>query len=44
MTRYQKYLSIYNRAKKMNIIHTDKISALMDIESADIKFHLKLND
>ena len=42
--RYQKYVEISKRAENENIYSGERISLLMDIESADQKFHLRLDD
>ena len=42
--RYQKYVEIANRAENENLYSGERISLLMDIESADQKFHLRLDD
>jgi hypothetical protein len=42
--RYEKYIEIAERAEKEGLYHGDRIHLLMDIESADVKFNLKLND
>lgn len=38
------YLRICERAEKMGICRGQRIDALMDVESADIKFNLRLGD
>ena len=40
----KKYVEICNRAGGMGIIQGDRIDALMDIERADKKFNLRLDD
>ena len=42
--RYQKYVEIAKRAENEGIYSGERISLLMDIESADQKFHLRLDD
>ena len=42
--RYKKYAAIIQRAKEEGLHVNDKLSVLMDIESADQKFHLRLDD
>ena len=42
--RNRKYGAICARAKAMGIMQGDAISAIMDIESADRKFNLRLDD
>lgn len=42
--RTQKYLKICERAGKLGIISDDITGALMDIESADFKFNMKLDE
>lgn len=42
--RHSKYASICARAKAMGIVWGDAIGALMDIESADKKFNLRLDE
>lgn len=42
--RHEKYMQIIERAKKMGITREDSMSHLMDIESADIKFNLRLEE
>lgn len=42
--RTQKYIEIIDRATKIGIVVYDRLSALMDIESADNKFNLRLDD
>lgn len=39
-----KYGEICDRAEKMGLIKGSRLSALMDIESADKKFNLRLDD
>ena len=41
--RYEKYMQICNRAEHMGMV-VDKLSLLMDIESADKKFSLRLDE
>ena len=41
---YLKYVEICERAEKLGICKNDRMSALMDIESADRKFRLRLED
>ena len=42
--RYQKYVEIAKRAENEGLYNKERISLLMDIESADQKFHLRLDD
>lgn len=42
--RYQKYVEIAKRAENEDLYNGERISLLMDIESADQKFHLRLDD
>lgn len=42
--RFLKYVEICERAEKLGICNSDRIEMLMDIESADRKFHLRLDD
>lgn len=42
--RNKKYASICARAKAMGIMRGDVVGALMDMESADKKFNLRLDD
>ena len=42
--RYQKYVEIAKRAENEGFYSGERISLLMDIESADQKFHLRLDD
>lgn len=42
--RYLKYVAICERAERMGIRQGNRMSALMDIESADKKFNLRLDD
>ena len=42
--RYQKYVEIAKRAENEGLYSGERISLLMDIESADQKFHLRLDD
>lgn len=44
LKKFFKYVEICNRAGGMGIIQGDRIDALMDIESADMVFHLKLDE
>lgn len=40
----QKYVEICKRAEKMGIEQGDRMDAIMDIESADKKFNLRLDE
>ena len=42
--RYKKYVKIAERAEKEGFYHGDRLNLLMDIESADLKFNLRLDD
>lgn len=42
--RYEKYVAIAERAKNDGLYNGDRMSLLMDIESADKKFNLRLDD
>ena len=42
--RYLKYVKICERAERMKIDTGDRMGALMDIESADKKFNMRLDD
>ena len=42
--RYEKYVTIAERAENEGIYNGDRMSLLMDIESADKKFNLRLDD
>lgn len=42
--RYQKYVEIAKRAENEGLYSGERISLLMDIESADHIFHLRLDD
>ena len=42
--RYEKYVAIAKRAEKENLYNSKRIGLLMDIESADQKFNLRLDD
>ena len=44
MERYKKYVKIAERAEKEDLYNGDRQSLLMDIESADLKFNLRLDD
>ena len=41
--RYKKYAAIIQRAKEEGLHVNDKLSVLMDIESADRKFNIRLD-
>lgn len=42
--RSSKYMAIVLRAKKEELFNGDVLSLLMDIESADLKFNLRLDE
>ena len=42
--RYLKYVEICERAERMKIDTGDRMGALMDIESADKKFNMRLDE
>ena len=42
--RYLKYAKICERAEKMKISTSERVSAMMDVESADKKFNMRLDD
>ena len=42
--RYEKYVAIAERAENEGLYGEDRASLLMDIESADKKFNLRLDD
>lgn len=42
--RYKKYVEIAKRAENEGVYKGERINLLMDIESADQKFNLKLDD
>lgn len=42
--KYKLYNELYDRAKKMGKADMDKTSHIMDIESADKKFNLRLEE
>ena len=42
--RYEKYVEIAKRAENEGIYKGERISLLMDIESADLQFNLRLDD
>ena len=42
--RYKKYVAIAERAENEGMYGGDRMSLLMDIESADKKFNLRLDD
>ena len=42
--RYLKYAEICERAEKMGISHSDRLSSMMDVESADLKFNMRLEE
>ena len=42
--RYEKYVEIAKRAESEGIYKEERISLLMDIESADLQFNLRLDD
>lgn len=42
--RYEKYVAICERAENMGISKSDRLSSLMDVESADLKFSLRLDE
>lgn len=42
--RYLKYVDIIERAEKEGLYSGERINLLMDIENADRKFHLRLDD
>lgn len=42
--RYKKYAAIIQRAKEEGLHVNDKLSVLMDIESADRKFNIRLDE
>ena len=46
MTRERKFkhIAIVERAEKEGVYNGDRLSLLMDIESADITFNLRLDD
>lgn len=44
MDKNRKYLEIAKRAEKEGIYSGDRLSLIMDIESADKKFNLKLEE
>lgn len=41
---YNKYSAICDRAERLEILTGEKITAIMDIESADDKFNLRLGE
>lgn len=42
---YQKYAEIMERAESMGYLEKkDRVTIIMDIESADMKFHLRLDE
>ena len=42
--RYLKYIEIVNRAEREELYKGERIRLLMDIESADMKFNLSLDE
>ena len=42
--RYQKYIEIAKIAENEGLSNVERINLLMDIESADQKFHLRIDD
>lgn len=42
--KYMKYVEIAERAEKEELYKGERIDLLMDIESADLKFNLRLDD
>lgn len=42
--KYFKYAEICDRAEKMGISIHDRMSSMMDVESADLKFNMRLDD
>lgn len=42
--RYEKYVKVCERAEKLGIYNGERLTLLMDIESADLKFNLRLDD
>lgn len=44
MERYKKYVKIAERAEKEGLYKGDRLNLLMDIESADLRFNLRLDD
>ena len=42
--RYEKYVAIAERAENEGLYKGERINLLMDIESADKKFNLRLDD
>ena len=42
--RFLKYAKICERAEKMNISTGERVSAMMDVESADKKINMRLDD
>lgn len=42
--RFEKYVAICERAEKLGIARAERVTSLMDIESADAKFNLMLDD
>ena len=44
MERYKKYVKIAERAEKECLYNGDRLNLLMDIESADLRFNLRLDD
>lgn len=42
--RYKKYVKIAERAEKEGLYKGDRLNLLMDIESADLRFNLRLDD
>lgn len=42
--RYEKYVKIAERAERDGLYNGERINLMMDIESADKKFNLRLDD
>ena len=42
--RYAMYMKICERAEREGISRSDRVGALMDIESADLKFNLRMDE
>jgi len=44
MEKMNKYVKIAERAEKSGMYVMDRLSVLMDIESADLRFNIRLDD
>lgn len=42
--RFMKYVAICQRAEYMGISKSHRVAELMDVESADLRFHMRLDE